>query len=504
MVKDDLKRFASSTSILEPVYSAHRPRSHADHLLRTGKKYFHHWTLVFILFFSFSTAHGSQHQARIQRERLDTLYIEGKHLFYETLRREAQKMQLVDKEREALSKAEKKIPGLYEHLMNFYYFHKKPDGKKGVNFQSHLLNFSRNMAEEFIQSISEFSSNVEAPSLESVLYSTGYFSRQMFPIYRQYRRPIGKRVRAQKVLDELKIRDVHRISKGKGIKLAIIDTGIDPTLREIRPRIVKWKNFLDGSKPYFEKGKFPFDWSGHGTSIASIVFQVAPEIELTIVKVYDSETMHTVPPSRWSAYLFAAGMIWAAENGADIINLSVAFRVDTKAIREASKYCWEKNIVVVSPIANVSENEGDKTLYFPAAYPWTIAVGGVEKNDGKLRVSKFSPEAVYLDVVAPASGIYGEMPSYLDSRRSPRINYGNSFAVPFVAGTASLMLSAVDEQALLKLKERPGNLVETVRIMLRKTSSNAILGFEKPNPNSGYGLINIQKAVEMARSFRIE
>ncbi len=413
-------------------------------------------------------------------------------------------MQLVDKERETLSKAKKKIPGLYEHLMNFYYYQKKPYEKKGVNFQSHLLNFSRNMAEEFIQSLTELSPNGKKPSLESVLYSTGYFSRQMFPIYREYRRPIGKQVRTQWVLDKLKIRDVHQVSKGKGIKLAIIDTGVDPTLKEIRARIVKWKNFLDGSKPYFEKGNFPFDWSGHGTSIASVVFQVAPEIELAIVKVYDNETMSTVPPNRWSAYLFAAGMIWATENGADIINLSAVFRTDTKAIREAAKYCWEKNVVVVSPVANVSKNEGDKNLYYPAAYPWTIAVGGVEKNNGKLRVSELSSEAAYLDVVAPASEIYGEMPSYLDRKERPRYTQGNSMAVPFVAGTASLMLSAMDDQTLLKLKEKAGNLVETIRIMLRKTSSNTILGYEKPNPVSGYGFINIQKAVEMAKNFRMQ
>ncbi len=504
MAKDGFERFASSTSIPEPTHSAHWPRSNTDGLVQAIKKCILPWTLVIVLSFSFSTAHTSQLQAKIPREQFDTLYIKGKHLFYEILRREAQKMQLVDKEREMLSKAQKKIPGLYEHLMNFYHFHKKPDRKKGVNFQSRLLNFSRNMAEEFIQSISEFSSNGEVPSLESVLYSTGYFSRKMFPIYREYRRPIGKQVRAQWAFKQLKIKEVHSLSKGKGIKLAIIDTGVDPTLKEIRSRIVKWKDFLDGSKPVFDNGKFPFDWSGHGTSIASVVFQVAPEIELAIVKVYDNETMNTVPPSRWSAYLYAAGMIWAAENGADIINLSAVFRTDTKAIREAAKYCWEKNIVVVSPVANVSKNKGDQTLSFPAAYPWTIAVGGVEKNDGKLRVSELSSEAVYLDVVAPASGIYGEMPSYLDRKVRPQYTHGNSMAVPFVAGTASLMLSAMDDQTLIKLKERPGNLVETLRIMLRKTSSNAILGFEKANPTSGYGFINIQKAVEMAKNFRIE
>jgi len=504
MAKDGFERFASSTSIPEPTHSAHWPRSNTGGLVQAVKKYILPWTLVFVLSFSFSTAHTSQQQAKITREQFDTLYIEGKHLFYKILRREAQKMQLVDKEREMLSKAQKKIPGLYEHLMNFYHFHKKPDRKKGVNFQSRLLNFSRNMAEEFIQSTTEFPPNGEAPSLESVLYSTGYFSRKMFPIYREYRRPIGKQVRAQWAFKQLKIKEAHSLSKGKGIELAIIDTGVDPTLKEIRSKIVKWKDFLDGSKPAFDNGKFPFDWSGHGTSIASVVFQVAPEIELAIVKVYDNETMSTVPPSRWSAYLYAAGMIWAAENGADIINLSAVFRTDTKAIREAAKYCWEKNIVVVSPVANVSKNEGDQTLSFPAAYPWTIAVGGVEKNNGKLRVSELSSEAVYLDVVAPASGICGEMPSYLDRKARPQYTHGNSMAVPFVAGTASLMLSAMDDQTLIKLKEKSGNLVETIRIMLRKTSSNAILGFEKANPISGYGFINIQKAVEMAKNFRIE
>ncbi len=504
MAKDGFKRFYPSATRSAAIHSINRLAFHAGLFFQVEKKSILPWILVFVLFFSFSPAHGAQDHIKIPRERFDTLYVKGKNLFYEILRRGAQNMQLVNKEKEMLLNAQKKIPGLYEHLMNFYYLHKKPKQEKGVNFQSNLLNFSRNMAEEFIESIIEFSSNKKYPPLESVLHSTGYFSRKMFPIYREYRRSISKLVRTQWPIDRLKIKEVHSLSKGKGIKLAIIDTGVDPTLKEIRSKIVQWKNFLDGSKPIFDKGKFPFDWSGHGTSIASVVFQVAPEIELAIVKVYDSETMGTVPASRWNTYLFAAGMIWAVENGADIINLSATFRNDTRAIREAAQYCWEKNVVVISPIGNVIKKEGDKTLYFPAAYPWTIAVGGVEKNNGKLQVSKFSPEAVYLDVVAPASGIYGEMPSYLDTRKRPKHIYGNSFAVPFVAGTASLMLSAMDDQALFKLKEKSGQLVETVRRMLRETSSNTVLGFDRPNPVSGYGLIDIRKAVERAKNFRLD
>ncbi len=499
MAKDDFKSVEFPTR--ESAHSVQESHVRRNPPSQSFKKYILYWTLVLVLSLSFSSTPLSQFSTEIQHKQFDILYSEGKYLFYEILRREAPKMQLVKKEKKILSKAQKKIPGLYEHLMNFYYFHKRPEETKGVNFQSHFLNFSKNMAEEFLQSLKEFTPQKNASGLESVLYSTGYFSRQMFPIYREYRRKIGKKVKSQWALEELKIKDVHSLSKGKGIRLAIIDSGVDPTLRELRSRIVKWKNFLDGSKPEFEKGQFPFDWSGHGTSIASVIFQVAPEIELAIIKVYDNETMRTVPPTRWSTYLFAAGMIWAVENGADIINLSAAFRIDTEAIREAAKFCWENNVVVVSPIANSTENEGDKTLYFPAAYPWTIAVSGVEKNNGKLQVPVPSTEAVYLDVVAPASGIWGELPSYLDKRTRPRDATGNSMAVSFVAGTASLMLSAMEDEVLRKLKENPGQLVEAVRIMLRKTSSNAVLGFDKPNPVSGYGFIDPRKAVKMAKDF---
>ncbi|MDH5465915.1 MAG: S8 family serine peptidase [Candidatus Aminicenantes bacterium] len=446
----------------------------------------------------------SQKEAELHQRQFNTLYIEGKCLFYEILKREAEHVQILDKDRKMLVKAQKKIPGLYEHLMNFYYCHTRPDEKRGVNFRSHLLDFTKNMAGEFIQSITEFTPNEKASPLESVLYSTGYFSRQMFPIFRDYRRPVSRRAKANWALEELKVSEAHSFSRGEGIKLAIIDSGVDPTLQELRSRITALKNFLDGSKPAFDKGKFPYDWSGHGTSIATVVFQVAPGVELAIVKVYDNETMSTVPPSRWSTYLFAAGMIWATQNGANIINLSAAFQVDTKAIREASQYCWENNVVVVSPIANVTEDEHEKTLYFPAAYPWTIAVGGVEKSNGKLRVSALSSEAVYLDVVAPASGFVVEMPSYLDRRRRPAMAFGNSLAVPFVAGTAALILSAMEDQTLLKLKEKPGQLVEAVREILRQTSSNTILGFDEPNPVSGYGCIDIIKAVEAAQNLKVK
>ena len=440
---------------------------------------------------------------QINVDSFDAAYNAGKLYFYEILKQRASEVPLKMKEQRMLLDPQKKIPGLYEHLMNFYYFHNGLGSEQKVDYRTHLLNFSRNMAEEFILSIHEMSLYNASPSLKSLLSSTGYFSREMTPIHRKYRRPVGKKIKGQKVLEDLKVSEAHSLSRGHGIKLAIIDSGIDPTIEEIRQRIKKWKNFLDSSKPIIDKGEFPFDWGGHGTSIASVIFQVAPKVELIIIKVSDNETTGTVPPSRWNAYLFAAGMIWAAQNGADIINLSAAFIVDTKSIREATKFCWENNVVVVSPLANMKENMTKEILFFPAAYPWTIAVGGVEKTNAKFKISPLSSKAEYLDVVAPSSGIFVETPSYLDRIKQSKMASRNSVAVPFVAGTSALILSAMDSSTLKKLKAKPGQLVETVRTILRQSSSKRKLGLDKQTSDSGSGMIDILKAVQMARNYSL-
>lgn len=457
------------------------------------------FSLLFILFMT--SALISQPKNLPDKRTFDTVYNEGKILFYETLKQNADRAMVLDKDRELLLEAEVRIPGLYEHLMNFYYFSERIE--EG-NFHSSFPDFPRRMAEEFIMSTSEISPVKGKSALKSLLFSTGYFSRKMTPIFRRNLRPLANRVKGQWALEDLKVRKVHTLSRGKGVKLAIIDSGVDPTIKEIRPRIVKWKDFLDGSKPILHnKGRYPFDWGGHGTSIASVVYQVAPKMELIIIRVTDDETMRTVPPSRWSAYLVAAGVVWAAENGADIINLSISFKKDFKQIREAVKSCWEKNIVVVTAMANSHQKQQETMLCFPASYPWTIAVGGVEKDKAVLKLFSYSSKGEYIDVVAPASGVVVERPSYLDLRQRASPAFGNSLAVPFVSGTAALILSAMDRETIQKLKDKPGALVETIQDILRETSSNYALGLPTPNPSSGYGLIDIYKAVSMAKNLKI-
>ena len=94
-----------------------------------------------------------------------------------------------------------------------------------------------------------------------------------------------------------------------------------------------------------------------------------------------------------------------------------------------------------------------------------------------------------------------ESPSYLDRRAWPTRVSGNSLAVPVVAATTALVLSAMDTEIKGNLSQNPGALVEAVRSILREASSNKKLGYAKPNPESGFGLINAYQAAKRAQVF---
>jgi hypothetical protein len=430
-------------------------------------------------------------------------HMEGKKSFYSTLQQKAAHVQLEEEDRKKITDAEKSISGLYEHLMNFYFF-KETSKSADDDITCDIRDLSASMAQELLDSIPPVRIQKDESPLESILLSIGFQARKGTPQFRKFLRPLTRRAKSQWMLKELGIREAHEVTKGRGIRIAIIDSGVDPTIKEIKSQIAGWKNFLDGSSPFLNGGKFPYDWGGHGTSIATIVSQVAPDVETMIVKVFDQETMFYAPFTRWNVYLIAAGINWAAQKGANIISLSIALDKNYKEIKEASESCWNRNIILVSAAGNVKNNESELDAYYPASYPWTLCVGGIEKKDGQLKVWEHSSRGNYIDVVAPAKEIWVESPSYLDRRSWPKQESGNSLAAPVVAATAALVLSAMDPEKKRVLKNTPGVLVETVRSILKEGSSNKKLGYTSPNPVSGFGLINAYQAITRTLVFNKE
>jgi len=450
--------------------------------------------LIFLLCFSLLLP-----QQNTDPKAFNQAYKRGEAYFYRALKKYAPEYELNPEDKKSLVKAEMKYPNLYSHLMNFY-FYSESAKKRGEESYSHLLSLSIKMAKEMLQSVSLKYIQQDPSPLNSVLTSAGYYSRNNIPNFRRFFRPMSRFLFAQWAFKEANFKKAQSLTKGEGINIAIIDSGVDPTIKEINGRIKKWKNFLDASKPLHDKGKFPYDWGGHGTSVSTLIYQTAPKASTMVVKIHDNERMHTVAPSRWPWYLVSAGIQWAIRNGADIISLSVSINKDLDQIKKACQFCWKKNVILITPMGNAFEEKDKNSIFYPAFYPWTIAVGGVDKQDDILKIWEFSSPGEYIDVVAPASRIIVESASYLEELKSPQILYGNSLAAPIVAGATALILSSINEETLKELKKEPGKLVETVRNILRESSSNKKLGFDKPNPVSGYGLINVDKAVRIAKN----
>jgi len=427
-------------------------------------------------------------------------YIQGKPIFYSLLAKAASKAnELSDDDRRRLGAAEKIFPGLYEQLMNFYPFSVRGDEADERASEQAMSALAIRLAWEFVRSISRQAPVSGLSPLEAVVVSTGLMSWRSSPQTRRFLRPIARPVKGRWGWSEIPFKQAQALSRGRGVRVAIVDTGLDPGIKEIKRQVAGYKDFLAGDRPSWGRQRFPYDWSGHGTGVASVISQAAPEAELLIIKAFDEESQSAVPGNWWTAGLMEAGIAWAIEHGADVINVSAALTFDAQRLRTLVRRCRDRNIILVASMGYVVRPGGSPSSFFPAAYPWALAVGGVDKRDDALRAWEYSAEGDYVDVAAPSVSVWVERPIYLDRRRGAQRAYGNSLATAMVSGTAALVLSSMDEERLSDLKSRPGALFEEVRDILCLTASNKPLGTDGFNARSGYGLINPLEAVRRAR-----
>jgi membrane-anchored mycosin MYCP len=229
---------------------------------------------------------------------------------------------------------------------------------------------------------------------------------------------------------------------GKGVTVAVIDSGINASNSQLSKAISGGQDFTGG-------GNYRQDVDGHGTMVASIIAAsrapstsgngmvgVAPGVKLLIYR----EAGCNVTGGNDEQTL-AQAINTAVDQGAQIINISQAGYTANNALKAAVLNAYQKNVLIVAAAGNFGSSDasdssadyGVNPVTYPAAYaPYLLAVGAATQNGG---VADFSETGAYVGVTAPGSAVGGLL---LDGK--VWYDDGTSFAAPYVAGVAALLL----------------------------------------------------------------
>jgi subtilisin family serine protease len=299
---------------------------------------------------------------------------------------------------------------------------------------------------------------------------------------------------------------------GEGIRVAIVDTGIDADHPSLDHLTIIWRDEVNGKSE-------PYDDVGHGTHVAGIIAAqggsfggrvqgynlkgAAPKAELIVVKAIRAED------GKGDKADVANGITFAVQNQADVICLSLganpsALDLLPSDLEDAVRSATNQGILVVASAGNVNEGEQQDDVKVPANLELVIAVGAVDQNK---KVTPFSahgredlnqgPFATGLggrqdpnkkpEVVAPGAKIKG---AWKDGNYA--VASGTSQAAPFVCGALALLL-----QKCANLRaQNSSSLVGTVKNQLTKTAEK-LAGQRTPHDNAaGYGLLRADKLLD--------
>lgn len=251
---------------------------------------------------------------------------------------------------------------------------------------------------------------------------------------------------------------------GAGIVVAVLDTGVEANHKDLQGVV------LNGYDIIAKKAGATTDPHWHGTHVAGIIAAkvgnnygidgIAPGAKILPVRVLNSSG------AGWSTDA-AAGIVWAVDNGADVINMSLTSAEDP-VMKTAIEYANSKGTAVVAAAGNLRE-KGNAARY-PAAWKETIAVGAVDKNDS---LATFSNTGSYVDLVAPGVSIYSTAPA-----GSFKTASGTSMATPYVAGVIALMKQA-----------NPSLTAAEVLSYLKGSARSPYVGFQADD-YFGAGIVN--------------
>jgi type VII secretion-associated serine protease mycosin len=236
--------------------------------------------------------------------------------------------------------------------------------------------------------------------------------------------------RAHDQLSPLRAQEAWRYSTGAGVVVAVLDSGVDAEHPALAGRVLPGRDYVDGSTD----GRT--DPVGHGTTVASLIagggdpaIGLAPEATILPVRVLDEQNRYR------RAGTVADGVVWAVNQGAQVINLSLGGARDSAALSGALAYAMANDVVVIACTGNLTgAAEEYREVWYPAREPGVVAVAGLTYPDGDEAshwpASLAGPETV---LAAPA------VMTGAEAGGGYRQVQGTSFASAVVSAAAALI-----------------------------------------------------------------
>lgn len=256
-------------------------------------------------------------------------------------------------------------------------------------------------------------------------------------------------------------------ARGSGVRVAVVDTGVDYLHPDLAGRVDQGWDFVDNDAN-------PMDEMGHGTHVAGIVAAAAgngvggsgfaPAARVFAVRALDRDG------SGYYSWI-ASAIVYSADQGAQVINLSLGGNEDAHVLEEAVGYATAHGALVTC----ASGNDGAAKIGYPARYQGCFSVGASTSSD---TIASFSNRGRGLDVVAPGANI-------LSSTMGGGYEAwdGTSMATPVVSGVAALLVSQ-------------GRSERSIEQLLRSTSRD--LGAAGWDSTYGAGRVDASAAVAAA------
>lgn len=269
---------------------------------------------------------------------------------------------------------------------------------------------------------------------------------------------------------------------GQGMTVAVVDTGIALEHPDLKDNLVPGYNSMTGS----EEAGANRDNNGHGTEVAGVI--AAERNDLGVVGVAYQAKIMPIKAIGASGVGYddaiADGIVWAADHGAKIINLSLGSEngsVASDILRQAVAYADNKGCLLIAASGNYDpESEANPGVSYPAADPRVLAVTAA---DAAGKVTNYSAAGPEVDLAAPGDSIPTDGWS-----RAGGYGYtyasGTSLAAPFVSGEAALIWSQHPEWSR-------DQVVETLE------QGAEDLGFPGRDDHYGYGLVDVKLALTL-------